>query len=324
MHVHNNTCNLTNTDHDIRTLLKVVILVFSFMLLEIWGHFHSNSLSLLADSVHLFVDFFGFCISLMALKLTKKRPTSAMSFGYSRIEILGALFSVALIYLATFYLIFESYKRIMTPRKIDSEVFLVISIVGFLANLICLYLLHKPHEKQGQHRNLNIRAAYIHVIGDLIQSLAVIVASLVMYINPKLVIVDIICTLVFAFLILSSTFYILKDAFNILMERCPKDVKLSQIKSELSVITNFVDVTKLHCWNISPNVRAIAVMIKISEIWKYESGMIKAKDILHNKFNFEYVFIQFDTEKTSRFERNSKSICDFGLDSIMIPPLNKN
>lgn len=320
MHTHNNH-ELTNTDHDIRTLSKLLIVVFCFMILELWGHFHSNSLSLLADSVHLFVDFFGFFISLIALKLTKKRPTPKMSFGYSRIEILGALFSVSLIYCATFYLIYESYRKVRSPGIVDSKTFLVISLIGFFVNLTCMYLLHKPHEKEGQHRNLNIRAAYIHVIGDMIQSLGVIIASLVMYINPKLVVVDIICTLIFASIILMSTFYIIRDILYILMEACPQDVKITEIVSELSVITNFVDVVKLHCWNISPNVKAIAVVIKISEIWKYERGMLKAKNILRDKFGFEFVVIQFDTDKTCNFESKEKIVYERGVESIICPSL---
>lgn len=323
MHVHNKKCNLTNTDHDIQTLTKLLIVVFSFMLLELWGHFYSNSLSLLADSTHLFVDFFGFFISLLALKLTKKKSTTKMSFGYSRIEILGALFSVSLIYIAVFYLMYESYRKIISPTEINSKVFLIISVVGFFVNLVCLYLLHIPHEKQGQHRNLNIRAAYIHVIGDLIQSAGVILASICLYINPKLVIVDIICTLIFAFLILFSTFYILRDAFYILMERSPKDIKHDDIIAELSTIDNFTNIIRLHCWNISSNVKAIAVVIKINEIWKYESGMIKAKNILHNKYKFDYVIIQFDTDKTNDFLINETTLCEYTVKNISYSQINK-
>lgn len=271
------------------------------MLLEIWGHYSSNSLSLLADSLHLFVDFLGFLVSLTALKWTQKKPTKKMSFGYSRVEILGALFSIFLIWLAMIYLFVESYHKFKNPTSINSRIFLSISIVGLFVNIFCLYFLHDHHEKDGEHRNLNIRAAYIHVIGDLIQSSGVILASIIMMINPDLIIVDIICTICFSILVLISTIYVVKDALNILLEKMPNDVNVDLIIDRLKEIDNFDDIIKLHVWNISANVKAIAVSIKIKEIWKYETGMLKAKRILYDELGFNYVIIEFDTEKTSKF-----------------------
>ncbi|EJW02667.1 cation diffusion facilitator family transporter [Edhazardia aedis USNM 41457] len=183
--MHGKGCKKTSTDQDIRKIAKVLVVVFLFMLLEIWGHYSSNSLSLLADSVHLLVDFLGFLVSLTALKWTQLKPTKKMSFGYSRVEIIGATVSIFLIWVATGYLVAKSYQKMLLPESINSEIFVVISVIGLLVNLYCLYALHDQHEKAGEHRNLNIRAAYIHVIGDLIQSVGVIIASILVYINPS-------------------------------------------------------------------------------------------------------------------------------------------
>ncbi|KAM0679069.1 hypothetical protein BDAP_000449 [Binucleata daphniae] len=291
------------------------------MMLEIWGHHHSNSLSLLADCIHLLVDFLGFIISVMALKLTKKSENDKMSFGYSRIEILGALFSIFLIWIATAYLLVESYAKIKNPKEINAHVFVTISIIGLFVNLVCLYALHENHEKKGEHRNLNIRAAYIHIIGDLIQSVGVIIASIITFINPKWVIVDIFCTLCFSILVLFSTFYVLKDAFQILLEKAPKDVNLDDIRESLMCLVNVDKVLKIHAWNISANVKACAVVIRLKEIWKYETEMVRCKDILYNNFGFDYVIIEFNTPKTCTFvsEKNkcaniknvSVTNCDF-------------
>jgi zinc transporter 2 len=302
MHSHSSKCHSTSTDQDIKKILKVLVVVFFFMMLEIWGHYQSNSLSLLADSIHLLVDFLGFLVSLSALKWTQKKPTRSMTFGYSRIEIIGALFSIFLIWAATGYLLIESYQKIKNPKEINSKIFMTISIVGFFVNLFCLYALHDHHEMDGEKRNLNIRAAYIHVIGDLIQSVGIIIASIITYVNPRLVIVDIICTLFFSVLVLISTFYVVKDALNILIERSPGEINQVKIKDDLlRSIQNIEEILRFHVWNISSNIKAINVHLKLKEIWKYDTGMIEAKKLLYDKYGFDFVCIQFDTNKTKEF-----------------------
>ncbi|KAM0685549.1 hypothetical protein COBT_003239 [Conglomerata obtusa] len=296
----------TSTDHDIRKLYKVLTIVFFFMSLELWGHYHSNSLSLLADCIHLLVDFLGFIASIAALKWTQKAENEKMSFGYSRIEIIGAIFSIFLIWIATAYLLFESYHKIKNPKEINANVFVTISVIGLAVNIYCLYALHDQHEQKGEHRNLNIRAAYIHIIGDLIQSVGVIIASIITLFNPKWVIVDIICTLCFSVLVLLSTFFVMKDAFDILVEKCPKDIDINKIKEAIMSLDNVKEVIKIHVWSLNANIKVINVHIMLKEIWKYESEMVRSKEILYNDFGFKYVTIEFDTEKTMNFISNKK------------------
>ncbi|KAM0674132.1 hypothetical protein GVAV_002205 [Gurleya vavrai] len=309
MHCHSHQ-KTSSTDQDIKKLYKVIVIVFFFMLLETWGHYHSNSLSLLADCIHLLVDFLGFIASIMALKWTQRNENEKMSFGYARIEILGALFSIFLIWIATAYLLVESYHKIYNPKEINANVFVTISIIGLFVNLFCLYALHENHERKGEHRNLNIRAAYIHVIGDLIQSIGVIIASIITCFNPKWVIVDIICTLCFSVMVIISTMYVLKDAFHILLEKCPKDVNLKKVKESLLSLENIDEILKIHAWNLNANIKAISVHVKLKEIWKYETEMIKCKSILYDKFGFDYATIEFDTERTKNYRKKKELYLD--------------
>lgn len=294
--------HVTTIDRDIHKLAKVLIVVFLFMLLEIWGHYASNSLSLLADSLHLFVDFLGIIISLISLKWAQRKANKRMSFGYGRYEIVGALISIFLIWIAAIYLVMESYQKVLHPQRINGKIFFVVSVIGVFVNVFCLVSLHTHTEKEGEHRNLNIRAAYIHIIGDLIQSAGVVAASVITVINPKWVVVDIACTICFSILVLFSTAYIVKDAIIILLEMTPKNVDIAAIQESLKVIDNFQGVSKLHCWNISANIKACAVVIRVSEIWRFESGMVKAKEILRKKWKFNYAIVEFETEKTANWE----------------------
>lgn len=287
---------------DIKKIYKVFYLCGSFMLLEIWGHWTSNTISLLADSIHLFVDLLSFIISLLALRWTKKKPDDKMTFGYGRVEILGAMFSIFLIWIAVAYLILESYHRYKYPHKIDERIFLAISIVGFFVNIVCLFFLHERHHHNEVHekKNLNVRATYVHIIGDTIQSIGVVIAGIVTYIYPKFVLADIICTIFFSILVLITTFLVLKDGIQILLERTPVGINLVDIKTKIKDLEHVCDVLEVHAWSISANIAAINAKILLEDTYmkEYENTLKKSKKILKEVFKFDLVFIQIETFKT--------------------------
>ncbi|TBU01642.1 Co/Zn/Cd transporter [Hamiltosporidium tvaerminnensis] len=310
------------TNSDIKKLIKVLTVVLLFMSLEIWGHWYTNSLSLLADSMHLFVDILGFLVSLMALKWTKKTPNSTFSFGYYRMEILGALFSILFIWGTTGYLIIESYNRYVNPPKINGKIFFFISVIGFFVNIFCVYFLHEKNTAENSyHRNLNIRAAYVHVIGDMIQSIGVILASIITVLYPNFHIVDVFCTMIFSILVLSTTGLIIKDALLILLETTPKDVKIEDLKRDILSLENVHEIIDLHCWSISTNIKAITCHIFVSEIlpWQYDSLLKKIKSLLKDVYGFDFSTVQFETQNT----RINPTVFSIGGTTIFSPQNSK-
>ncbi|EPR79304.1 Cation efflux protein [Spraguea lophii 42_110] len=299
------TCGEKNhTDRDIKSIHTILFLVLFFMVIEFWGHYHSNSLSLLADCIHLFVDILGFLISIIALKWTKKPENNKMTFGYHRIEAIGALFSIFFIWAATGYLIIEAYQRYNNPQAIKEKIFIGISLIGFIVNVICLYWLHRNTHSHGNEKSsLNIRATYVHVIGDVVQSTGVIIAALIIFFYPTLIIVDITCTIIFAILVLISTISVLKDVFSILSESVPTGINILNIKNDLLHIKGIKEIIDIKVWSISVNIHACMTSILVEDVflYEYEELLLKAKKILRKTYHMHYVNVQIETNNTIEF-----------------------
>lgn len=286
-------------DHDIRKISAVFCLICFFLVIEIWGHLKTGSLSLLADALHLLVDIAGFVVSIFTLKLSKRGASGSMTFGYERAEVIGALFSVFFIWAAVIYLMIESFHKYLHPIEIDGEVFLKISIAGLIVNLICVCVLHyNPHSHEGRKQNLNMRATYVHVIGDIIQSVGVIVASTIIYFFKDAVIADILCTLFFAVLVLYTTFYVVRDAIRILVERTPREIDLEEIKQKILSMHKVLKVTDLRCWAISVNISCIALKVLIDsvQIEEYERILKNITEYLEIQKGINFVNVQIGTK----------------------------
>ncbi|KAF7683005.1 putative zinc transporter protein [Astathelohania contejeani] len=305
-------------EKDIKKIKILLITVAIFMMLEIWGHWNSNSLSLLADSIHLFVDVMGFTVSLFALKWTQKSSNRRMTFGYHRIEVLGALFSILLIWAATGYLLKESYNKYLNPKLIDGKVFLFISICGFFVNIFCLIFLHSGCKGHVNSMNLNIKAAYIHVIGDIVQSFGVILASIITLLKPEWIWADIACTLIFSCLIISSTIFVIKEAIEILIEQAPMDVDQVALIQDLHKIPGVMKITNLNIWSISATKKAACLHIICLYIFtnEYENILIQCKKLMKETYNLDFVTIQIETMNT---QRNSR---EFFVDGMNVSEVN--
>lgn len=287
-----------NIDTDIHKIFKVMSIITMFMLFELWGHWHSNSLSLLADSVHLLVDILGFLVSLIALGWTKKRCNNRMTFGYYRYEVIGALISILFIWIATAYLIAESVKRFLYPVKINEKSFVLIAIIGFFVNLFCLHFLHHKHPENHINTNLNMKATYVHIIGDLIQSCGVLLASALTLFFPQIIFFDIACTFVFAFIVIISTLFVVGEALSILVESSPKKISVKNITSDLLKHDKVLEVIDIKVWSIGVNKHACMVILLSDNILivEYEMILTQIKDMLSKKYMFSYLTVQIETK----------------------------
>jgi len=286
---------------DISKITKILVIVTIFMIIELWGHVHSHSLSLLADALHLLVDISGLLVSVVTMSISKRQRDKKMPFGYGRIEILGALLSILLIWAAVIYLMIESVHRYFHPSEILGGTFLKIAIIGLIVNIGCLIILHYDDYRHDlTHQNLNIRATYVHVLGDIVQSIGVIIASAVIFIWPSMVIADIFCTVLFAVLVLFSTCYILKDAIRILSEGSPTDIDQDSIKAVILQQTKINRILDLYIWSISVNKHCamIKVLTDVKTIEEYENLMKTLREEISKQWTFEIWCIEMDTGGT--------------------------
>lgn len=352
---HHHTC--TNSS-DIKNISKVLVIIVIFMCVELWGHFRTKSLSLLADALHLVVDISGLIVSIITLKIAKRNQTAKMPWGYQRVEILGALTSVALIWVAVGYLIIESIHKYLHPEEIDGQVFLGISIIGLIVNLSCIWVLHGGgthiHKNYSAHtnsnhsvvnntntqstgtaviiasdiplnplannplnttllthknsnntkhtNNLNVRATYIHLIGDVVQSLGVICASTIIYFYPKMVMADALCTVLFAILVLASTLYVVRDALLILIDAAPESINQDEIKDYVLNINTVIKIEDLKVWSISVNKYAVILKILTDHILinEYEQILKNITDYLQRIPGIDVVNVQINTPCTTK------------------------
>lgn len=224
--------------------------------------------------MHLFltnhVDVVSLIISVIAIVWGRKAPTATYSFGYHRAEILGALMSIFMIWVMALFLLLEAIDRLKNPTEVDSRVMLIVAGLGVLINIILGFVLYDGHahdhsgdhshrlddveQHQGQHRheNLNVRAAFVHVLGDLMQSLGVLLAAAIIWWRPEWHIIDPICTFLFTIIVVGTTGYLVRDTMRVLMEAVPKGMDLDALRVDLEKTAGVRAVEDLHVWSIVP------------------------------------------------------------------------
>lgn len=296
-HSHGHCCN-SQANKDITEIFKIMMIISVFCILELWGHWHSNSLSLLADSIHLFVDILGFIVSLVSLSLTKLKNNQKFTFGYHRFEVIGALFSIFLIWIATAYLILESINRLKNPKEINEKSFISIAIIGFLVNLYCLYSLHFNHKDDKNDKNLNIKATYVHIIGDLIQSSGVLVASTLTFFFPKIIYFDIGATIVFAIIVMISTFLVVAEGLDILLETKPRKIDHKELTKTILNVKNIYEIKEMKVWSISVSKHAAMMTLFTTKMTfeEYQNTLSQLEKELKSKFNFAHLTIQIESK----------------------------
>ncbi|KAG5677589.1 hypothetical protein PVAND_007338 [Polypedilum vanderplanki] len=298
-----------------KKLIIASILCIFFMLVEIVGGILSNSLAIATDAAHLLADLASFMISLLALYIAQRKSTKRMSFGFHRAEVIGALISVLMIWVVTAILFYMAILRtIHLDFELNSGIMLISSGFGILVNIVMGCTLHDHHghshgnnhnhhshhtkdeEEVGQRmqQNINIRAAFIHVVSDFVQSCGVFIASLIIFFKPELSIIDPICTFLFSALVLVTTLSIMKDALLVLMEGIPEFLDYSEIMKTFLNIDGVVRVHNLRIWALSVNKIALAAHLAVNEGTNTETVLREATRRIHAKYDFFETTLQIE------------------------------
>lgn len=225
-------------------LLLVTLLNIAITVTELIGGLISNSLALLSDALHNLSDATAIIIAWLANRLARKGANSRKTFGYKRIEILAALFNASVLILITFYLFIEAWERFANPSEVKGVVMLVVATVGLIANGISVFLL-----KGNAGQNLNVKAAYLHLLGDTLSSMAVILGA-VAIIFLKIYWIDPLLTFAIGLYILYETAGIINQTFHILMQGTPQGLDVADIRTELESIPGIDHAHHLHVWNL--------------------------------------------------------------------------
>ena len=242
-----------------RALTISLILIVSFMIVEVAGGVLTNSLALLSDAGHMLSDAISLAVALAAFKMGEKAADTARTFGYRRFEILAAVFNgVTLIVIAVFIVI-EAAGRFINPPEVATTGMLVIAVLGLLVNLAVAKILMSGDT----HDNLNMKGALMHVLGDLLGSIAAIIAALsIMFFGWG--IMDPLASVIVAVLISISGYRILKQSLNVLMEGVPENVDFDGIIDKINSVEGVEDAHHIHIWSITSGVNAMSAHIVVN------------------------------------------------------------
>lgn len=284
-----------------RALTFALYIAALFMVLELIGGWLGNSLALLSDALHMLTDVGAMGLSLLVAHISTKRPTRVMTYGYIRAESLGALASGVALWPIAFFLIWEAVGRLHEPEHVKGMMVFIIATAGLIANLWMMKLLHPSSGE-----NLNVKAAFLHVLVDMVGSIAVIVAGLLIWLTGWNIL-DPIITILFTGGILFSSIKLIRQSIAILMESVPPSVDGEAVENDLREIQGVTEVHDLHIWALSSQKAALSVHL----VGTAKTILNDAHKILKEKHRIDHMTIQ--TEDPEHFEPSYCFDCGKGV-----------
>lgn len=240
----------------LKIALAVVLVV---MALEIIGGILSNSLALLGDAGHMLVDALALGLSLFAIAIARRPATPSRTYGYHRVGVMAALANGITLALVAIYIFYEAYQRFLTPPVVNSSLMLLVAAVGLVANLVALLLL-----RRASRRNLNIKAAFWHILGDTISSIGVIVAGIVISITGW-GIVDPIIAVFIGCIILWGAVRLVIESTDILLEAVPRDIEVDEVIETIREVPGVEGIHDIHIWTITSDMHALSAHLVIED-----------------------------------------------------------
>ncbi len=295
-HSHSHTHVHSHVHTNNKKILAISFIIIGlFMIIEIIGGFIANSLALLSDGLHMFSDTVSLGVALVAFIYAEKNATTTKTFGYKRFEVLAALFNGITLFVISIIIIVEAVKRFFAPPEVQSTEMFIISIIGLIVNIIVAIIMFRGGDTS---HNLNMRGAFIHVLGDLLGSLGAIIAALLIW-AFNFTVADPIASILVSLLILKSAYGITFSSLNILMEGTPSDVDLDEVILAITSHKDIQNVHDYHVWTISNDMNALSCHAVVSESLTVEKCEQILEEIEHDlsHLNIQHMTIQLETPK---------------------------
>lgn len=271
-----------------KRLIVVLALTAGFMVVEFVGGWIANSLALMADAGHMLSDAGALALSLAALTFARRPATTEKSFGWLRIEILAALANGVALAGIAIAILTHAFQRLRAPEPVDATLMIGIATVGLLVNVIAAFLLHGASA-----HNLNVRGAYLHVLGDLVGSVGAILAAAIILMTGWLP-ADPIVSAVVACLILFASWRLIRESVDILLEAVPKHIDLDSIRATMQAIPGVQDVRDLHVWTLTSGFLAMSGHAAIDDLSRHAEVLQTIHDCMHQDFGINHVTIQLE------------------------------
>ncbi|NCQ19722.1 MAG: cation transporter [Ignavibacteria bacterium CG_4_8_14_3_um_filter_37_9] len=288
---HNHSHSAESTSE--KNLFITMALNFSITIAEVIGGFLSGSLSLISDALHNFSDGIAIIITYIAMRLSKKPRTFKYTFGLKRAEIIAAIINASTLIIISFFLIKEAIERFYNPSPITGSLMLIVAALGLVANVIGTLLL-----KKGSEGNLNIRAAYFHLLSDAVSSLAVIIGA-VFIIFYKIYWIDPLLTILISIYILKETYELVKEALDVIMMSSPAGINLDELKILVEGIPGVINIHHVHLWKLNDNDTHFEAHIEVEDMVVSKTIDIQKliEQELHERYEINHTTLQFECDK---------------------------
>ncbi|WP_281847335.1 cation diffusion facilitator family transporter [Olleya namhaensis] len=286
---HDHAHNHNHNDLKGRNLVISILLNILITVAQVIGGLVSGSLALLSDALHNFSDVLSLIVSYIANRLSKKEASLQRTFGFKRAEILAAFINASTLIIVAILLIIEAVKRIQDPQIVQSNLVIWLSILGILANGFSVLLLKKDSQA-----NMNMRSAYLHLLTDMLASVAVLIGGLLMKFY-QLYWVDSALTLAIAIYLIWMGFDLLKESTKVLMLFTPDTIPIDQIVKEINAFAEIKNVHHIHVWQLNENETHFEAHIDFEHditLTQFDKILHKVEDLLLNKFEINHVNIQ--------------------------------
>jgi len=281
-------------EKNLRRVMVALVLTGVFMIVEVVGGIISGSLALLADAGHMLTDTMALALAAMAFHVSKRPPDGNLTFGYQRFQILAAFVNGLSLLAIVGWILFEAINRFISPNEILGETMLVVAAAGLVVNLISFAVLHS-----GDQDNLNIRGAALHVAGDLLGSVAAIVAALVI-IYTGWTLIDPILSVAVAALILKSAWSLVKRSAHILLEGAPEWLNVQMMQDRIVAgVPGVGEIHHVHIWGLTPQELMLTMHMSITGGASQSEVIREAKRFLKNEYGIGHATIEVDVDGCS-------------------------
>lgn len=273
-----------------KNLLIVLCLSGTYLIAEVIGGIVTNSLALLADAAHMLTDVVGLLLAFIAIKIGERKADPSKTYGYYRTEILAAVINAVVLLGISVYVLFEAYQRFQNPPEVQSKSMLIVAGIGLIVNIVGMIILRKDSES-----SLNMKGAYFEVLSDMLTSVGVMIAGIIM-LTTGWYYADPLISAAIGLLIFPRTWRLLKEAINVLLEGTPKDVDIHELRESLEKTPGVKDVHDLHVWSLTSSVNAMSVHV-VKENGYSQNQLLKIlTDTTVNNFKISHTTFQIEEE----------------------------
>lgn len=279
-----------------RRLTAVLVLTFLYMLAEAIGGFLTNSLALLSDAGHMLADVAALALALLALWFAARPVTTRKTYGYYRMEILAALANGAALVVISLLISYEAFHRMKSPVAVKGFEVTLIAIGGLAVNAVSALVLHSASRE-----NLNMRGAFLHVIGDALGSVGAIVAGVLIW-RWGWTLADPLISIAMCLLIIYSSWQLIRESVNILLEGTPSHINIRAVVEAMQTVPGVTDVHDLHVWTISSGMEALSAHVTIQAGVAHRTVLEGLQSQLRSEFNIGHLTIQIESPDESETE----------------------